>query len=386
MNGPAINYRCRHFLATKPCAFNKAEGAECPDCRHAAPARDRLLFVKLDAIGDVLRSASLLPLIRARHPDAYLAWITRPESVELVRMMAGVDEVITLDPLGLARLQTGGWDQVYSLSNDVGSASLASAAGGRAPVVGFGIRDGVVHPSNPAAERWLRMAAFDRVKRENTASYPRLMADILEAGEAAIAPPVLVVPERLRAAAAARLAALFGGGGRARVAVNIGSGARWPKKMIDAAQIAACCALLRQRLDADVMLLGGAAEATKMDQVMALSGGDARIRPLLTESSIPEFVALVAQADAMLCGDTLALHVASALGVPTVAVFGPTSQAEIDDFGGLVAKTWTRALDCLCCYGDCDKTAHCMALLAPEQLVGMVAAQLARGRGEGVPA
>ena len=91
-------------------------------------------------------------------------------------------------------------------------------------------------------------------------------------------------------------------------------------------------------------------------------------------------MALLGEADVLLCGDTLALHIASAIGLPTVAVFGPTSQAEIADFDGLISKTWTDRLDCLCCYGDCDKTANCMSLLDPVQLAEMVAAQLHRAR------
>ncbi len=377
-SGTRINYRCRHYRGSKPCVFNKTEGAECPTCAHASPFRDRVLFIKLDAIGDVLRSASMIPLIRARHPEAYVCWMTRRESVEMVGLVEGVDEVLELSPTGIARAQTGAWDQVYSLSNDLDSASLATLAAAGATVVGFAVEQGVVRPTNAAAAHWLELAAFDRLKRANTQTYQRLMADIV--GHAGVVPPpALAVPPRLREAAAARVDGLFGRPrARRRVAINLGSGARWPKKMIDAAQIAQCCALLRRDLDAEVMLVGGAAEAEKLREVQALCDADPAIAPVLTTASIPDFVAVLMQADALLCGDTLALHVATAIGLPTVAVFGPTSQAEIADFDGLVAKTWTDRLDCLCCYGDCAKTEHCMALLDPARLAGMVAAQLVR--------
>jgi ADP-heptose:LPS heptosyltransferase len=377
MTGP-INDRCRHWRGSKPCLFNKTEGAECPACRHADPVRSRVLFIKLDAIGDVLRSASMIPLLRARRPGAYIAWLTRRDSVELVGLVQDLDEVIELSPAGLARVQTGAWDEVVSLSNDLDSASLATLAAGAAPVTGYRIAQGVVRASNPAAQHWLELASFDRLKRANAQTYQRLMADIIgHAGP--VPPPALAVPQRLRDAAAARVDALFGRPRtRRRVAINLGSGARWPKKMIDAAQIARCCALLRRDLDAEVMLVGGAAEADKLRQVQALCGPDPAIVPVLTTASIPDFVAVLMQADALLCGDTLALHVATAIGLPSVAVFGPTSQAEIADFDGLVAKTWTDRLDCLCCYGDCAKTEHCMALLDPARLVAMLAAQLGR--------
>ena len=67
------------------------------------------------------------------------------------------------------------------------------------------------------------------------------------------------------------------------------------------------------------------------------------VRAALTETSLAQFVAILANVDALLCGDTLALHVATALGLPTVAVFGPTSPAEIFDFNGLITKVVTGA-------------------------------------------
>jgi ADP-heptose:LPS heptosyltransferase len=93
-----------------------------------------------------------------------------------------------------------------------------------------------------------------------------------------------------------------------------------------------------------------------------------------------EFVATLKQTDALLTGDTLALHIAAAIGLPTVAVFGPTSPAEIFDFDGLIAKTWTDRLDCLVCYGDCRKTDNCMSLLDPAALVELTMRQLERAR------
>src|SRR5205085_7501568 len=105
------------FSRALPCVFNKADGSECPTCGHADEYKERILFIKLDAIGDVLRSASLLPAVKARHEAPFIAWLTRSEAAELVGIIDGVDEVIELSTGGLARIMAGGWDQVYSVSN-----------------------------------------------------------------------------------------------------------------------------------------------------------------------------------------------------------------------------------------------------------------------------
>ena len=371
MNGENIEFGCRHYRASRPCVFNKLAGSECGTCRHVSLFRTRVLFIKLDAIGDVLRSACLLPAVIGKHDAPYVAWVTRRESVALVGMMEGVDEVIELSEAGLARIMSGAWDRVYSLSNDVASASLASVAGDPDPV-GYSMRGGRMVASNAAARRWLEMAAFDRVKQANTVSYQQLMLDILEVPGPFVR-PALRVPDGLRQAARARV----GTRGRRIVAVNVGSGGRWPKKMLEAEQIVDYIAMLLDRTDVDVLLVGGAAEAEKTAAILARCG-DVRVRAVLTPDSIPEFVAVLQCADVLFCGDTLALHIATAVGLPAVAVFGPTSQAEIADFDGLIRKTSTGALDCLGCYGDCDKAVNCMTALDVGALVTLTEAQLAR--------
>ncbi len=74
----------------------------------------------------------------------------------------------------------------------------------------------------------------------------------------------------------------------------------------------------------------------------------------------------------------MALHIATAIGLPTVAVFGQTAPAEIHTFDGLVAKAWARGLDCLACYGDCGKPITCMNLMEVDALAGLMSAQLQR--------
>jgi heptosyltransferase-2 len=372
-----INHRCRHFKGSKPCKFNKHDGSECPNCVHTSTYDSRVLVIKLEAIGDVLRTGSFVPIIQRRHGSPYICWMTRPEAVELVRMIEGVDEVIPFDVEGMARLEAGGWNHVYALSNDFTTASLASLAKPAHPPIGYCIQDGYLHPSNRAAAHWLQMGSFDRLKKENTKSYQQLMLDIIgETGR--VDPPLLRVDESLLALARRRVSTLFDGRTRRRIGVNVGSSGRWPKKMLDARQIARYIEIVLSRLNVDVLLLGGTAEAAKADEILQRLGSHGAVRAALTGHSLPEFVAVLAQVDALLAGDTLALHIAAALRLPTVCVVGPTSAAEIDDFDGLILKVWTKELDCLCCYGDCQKVANCMSLLDMDELVRLTTRQLNR--------
>jgi ADP-heptose:LPS heptosyltransferase len=356
------------------------DGSECPSCSHLSKFSERILFIKLDALGDVLRSASLLPAIIERHNAPYVAWLTRTESTELVHMMKDVDEVIELSELGIARIMTGAWDYVYSLSNDWASASLASVAQSKNIPIGYYVDHGVVRPSNAAAMRWLEMAAFDRKKRENQETYQRRMLSIMGFDDFHVAPPALRLAPELKASAATRIASLFDGSARRRIAVNVGAGRRWPKKMLDAEQIHRYITLLRERIDADVLLVGGASEREKANSILERCNTDGRVKIALTESSVADFAAILNEMDLLLCGDTLAMHVAAAIGLPTIAVFGPTSPFEIADFDGLIKRVWTNQLDCLICYGDCAKKRNCMSLIDLHELIDLTEAHLAHPR------
>ena len=97
MTSIVLNTACRHFRGSRPCTFNKLDGSECATCRHTSEYRDRILFVKLDAIGDVLRTASVLPAIIARYDSPYIAWVTRQESEWLQRLFPGPAEAAALE-------------------------------------------------------------------------------------------------------------------------------------------------------------------------------------------------------------------------------------------------------------------------------------------------
>jgi ADP-heptose:LPS heptosyltransferase len=384
MSSEMINYSCRNYRSSKPCKYNKLYGSECPTCGYVSEFKTRVLIVKLDALGDVLRTGSFVPIIAARHQSPFIAWLTRPEAVQIVSMMQGVDEVIPLSVDGLPRISTGGWDYVYSLSNDLTSASLATMAAPAHPPIGYSLQGGILKPSNAAAERWLRMASFDRLKRENTQSYQKIMLDIIGA-EGSVAPPILNADEDMVMRAAANVSALFPGSKRPRVAVNIGSGDRWPKKMLDAEQIANYAKAAGAQLDVDVLLVGGSAEVSKAERILSICAGEPSVRAAITTHSVPEFVAVLKQANALLCGDTLALHIAAAIGLPSVCVVGPTSSAELADFDGLIVKTSVSGLDCLGCYADCKKIDNCMSLFDFDDLIDLTRQQLMRGRPSVVP-
>jgi ADP-heptose:LPS heptosyltransferase len=173
-----IAWDCRFFVGDRPCVWHKRIGVACV-CDRYEPVEQRVLIVKLDAMGDVLRSTALLTPLAEAHPRAAFTWITRPESVPLLARNPYLSEVLELGAEALVHLQTRTFDRVINLDAGKTSAALATAARSDRKD-GFLLDErGTVRPTNDAARRWLEAGLFDDVKRDGRATYQDRMADIL---------------------------------------------------------------------------------------------------------------------------------------------------------------------------------------------------------------
>jgi len=66
-------------------------------------------------------------------------------------------------------------------------------------------------------------------------------------------------------------------------------------------------------------------------------------------------------------GDTLAMHLAVALGKKAVVLFGPTSHTEIELYNR--GEKIYSDMDCLVCYRQrCDKSPDCMEKIAADRV------------------
>jgi hypothetical protein len=94
---PLICFDCTYFMGDRPCLPNKQEGVFC-SCDHyerdeaiTTPFPDipdavieefpegekKIIIVKLDAVGDVLRTTSILPSLKGKYTDSTIVWITK---------------------------------------------------------------------------------------------------------------------------------------------------------------------------------------------------------------------------------------------------------------------------------------------------------------------
>lgn len=309
----------------------------------------RILIVKTAALGDVLRTTSILPGLLERYQDAQVTWVTAIGAEPLVAAHPAVAQVVTVDPssqdsldAAAARLGNASFDLVLSFDDEAPICRFASRIPARARSGAFLDAAGRRIYTDDV-EPWFGMGllardgkhAADARKRANTRSHQELFAAMLGVRPGR---PELPLSAEVLAHAAASLDAVTRRARGPIVGLNTGAGGRWPTKAIPPERcVELVLELHRRRAGAiSFALLGGAEEAARNTKIAALLAAAAP-RPDFVDTGcangILEFAALVSGCDLVVTSDSLGMHIAIARRVPVVAFFAPTSAAEIELFG-----------------------------------------------------
>ncbi len=306
-------------------------------------------MIKTAALGDVLRTTSLLPGLAERYPGLELTWVTAHGARALVENHPLVSRVETVDPADpgevealTRRLAGTRWERVISLDDEEPLCRLASALDA-AQLSGAHLDDQGARAYTSDVAPWFDMGllsvhgkqAADALKVANERSHPEIFASMLgvRVGRPELALPAQAVEQ---AQAFADAHDLKGKG--PVIGLNTGAGGRWRTKELPVARTIEVARSLAQHERGHVtfLTLGGLAEE---ERNAALVAGLRAVEPALrvvdggTQNSLEVFAGRVSLCDLLLVSDSLALHVAVARGVPVVTYFAPTSAAEIELYG-----------------------------------------------------
>jgi len=364
---------CRHFKGDRPCQAHKDSAVLCPECNQYEAVDDRILIIKLDAMGDVLRSTSILRPLKNRYPASQITWITSVESVDLFKNLPEVDRVLAAqDYHTQSVLEIENFSRMINLDASPKSAGLASRVKCKD---WFGYKlgaNGQVEYSNEAAGHWLQMGAFDPLKKENKKTYQQLMLEILGISSNEKHPilwslnkdEITWADEEFRRLGLSKTKKTLG--------LNTGASPRWKQKKWTSTGFEELIKKVSQQEDGlQIVLLGGPHEEARNKKLKAKFPQICLSR---TDYSIREFAALLSMVDIALTGDTMALHLSLALNKRVVALFGPTSIAEIEMYGQ--GTKLAPVMDCLCCYlPDCDVKVKCMQALDPALVFNTIIAE-----------
>jgi lipopolysaccharide heptosyltransferase I len=298
------------------------------------------LLVRLGSLGDIIHAIPAAAALRSRYPRARIDWLVDPRYTSVLAIVEGVDRAIPIDPRGsvsallgtIAELRRTKYDAAVDLQGLLKSAVLARAAGARR-VVGMPreqLREPmarVFYGETPDAGR------EPHVVHKNLSLMRGLGVEDLR-----VRFP-LKVP---RTAASDTVAARFGSGGY----VLINPGAAWPNKRWPPERFGSLAAGLHERRGLRSLVLWGPGEEDIAARAVGASRGTAELAPSTT---IVDLFAIAGGAKLMVSGDTGPLHIASAMGTPVVALFGPTD-AERNGPWSSADITISRVSGCVCHY------------------------------------
>jgi heptosyltransferase-1 len=342
------------------------------------PSRpQRILIIKPSSLGDIVHALPLLATLRERYPDAHIAWLASRSFAPLLENHPLLDAVIRFDRARfgkmwrsprifldfwrfVAEIRRRRFDLVIDLQGLLRSGLLSffSGAGQR---VGFAdAREGA----------WLfytqrvgSPASIEHAVEQNL-SVARALG--LRADEAEF-------PLGLRPAEhAAAQELLFGAaGGPLQSFTAVMPGARWETKRWPADRIAELIDRMQAGGLPRCVLLGGPGDRGFADQVIAACKSG--VVDLVGRTTLRQLAALIDMADRVVCHDSGPLHIAAALGKPTVAVFGPTNPARTGPYSR-AAVVVTHPIECAPCYQRVCPYGHhnCMQQLDVETVLTKV--------------
>jgi heptosyltransferase-2 len=319
-------------------------------------------------LGDAVMSLPAIRAIRQVFPHAHLAVVARPWVADLYARESCIDRVIPYTAQkGLAakrafaaQLGREHFDAAILLQNAFDAALLAWLAGiperigYRRDARGLLLTAAIPVPEPGDIPRHQRFYYLELLRRAGMIeSFPETEAIRLDGiGDA-------------RAAGTAHLARL----GVAGPAIGISPGAaygnakRWlPERFAAVAQ-----GLPRGSAPATALLFGSAGERALCETVaQALRAAGAPVHNLAGETTLREFIDLAAACRLFLTNDSGAMHVASALGVPTVAVFGATDDTTTGPTGPLARVVREHAECSPCLLRECPIDHRCMTAVTSE--------------------
>ena len=334
-------------------------------------------------LGDAVMTTPALAAVREGFPDARIVLLARPLVAELFRHHPDVDEVMVYELPGrhegaLGRLRLAGevrrrrFDGALLLQNAFDAALIAFL--GRIPErAGYPTDGRRIFLTLPVP---LTPAILERHEVE----YYLCLLDGLGIPRAVPAALKLAVTEEEREAMVTRLASLGIERGAPIVTINpgatYGSAKRWYPD-----RFAAVADTLSAEWSARVVVVGSAAESPLAGEIEAAT----RNPPvnLAGKTTVRELMALLSLSSFLVTNDSGPMHIGAALGVPLVAIFGPTDWRRTSPWSER-AKVVRVEIDCSPCrLRVCDRGHECMLGVTPEMVVDAARQLLPGGPSKG---
>jgi heptosyltransferase-2 len=328
---------------------------------------ERLLIRGTNWIGDVVMTIPAVAAIRQTWPRARISVLAKPWVAEVYRLSPDVDEIIPFEEPGrhagirgkwrlAGELRHGRFDCAILLQNAIEAAIVTGLAG-------IPLRAGY----NSDGRGWLLTHSVRRTKEIRRVHQIDYYIEMVRAlGCETAGRGILLRPGRDYADLAGTLLARFGIDEK-RLLIGIAPGAAYgPAKKWFPDRFAAVADRLSGESGAQGILFGSAGDRESTAAVQK----NAR-HPLIDiagKTNLKEAISLISRCALFISNDSGLMHVAGALGVPTVAIFGSTNPVATSPVGKR-SVVIHHDLPCAPCLKPvCPTDFRCMEMIGAEEV------------------
>ncbi len=330
----------------------------------------RILLIKFRGIGDVILSTVVLKNIKERYPQAEIDFLTEKPSAPLLRDIQFISSVLVFEGNRKTELfrkimliRKRKYDLVIDMYSNPKSAQLTFASGARFragfPYRGrkyaynlFGPPERGIHHAGDLHLKFLEAIGIPIVARETVTAVP--------------APEKLWAEEFISTLGyQGAFAALVPGGG-------------WASKRCDPEKFAEIGNGISKQYGVKNLVLWGKGDLDEAHKIVQLMGENAILAP---ESTFLQMGALSLRCKFAVANDSGPMHFISSLGVPVLALHGPTDPALQGPFGEKHETVRLDELECICCnLLECNRAHECFRDLPLERAMSKIESLIAKNR------
>lgn len=320
-----------------------------------------ILIVKPSALGDVIQTTCVLPLIKNHFPQAKISWFVFSQNQDIVVDHPLIDAVFSLPrhkssfkaKLQLIKqLRQAKFDTVIDFQGLLRSALIAFLSGTKRRIGFANAREMAplfytekydVPTSMHAVDRYLALCTKLGMPKPQQVTFPLPVKTIHRDH----------IQHILNSIAATK------------VLIIICLTARWASKCWPEAHFVTLANKLQQQLNAKIILVGAPNEAAIIQRIAKAIPDSTN---LCGKLKLMEVAALLERSDLFVGNDSALMHMAAATKTKTVAIFGPTDPQKTGPYNPL-AKVVKTDMPCMPCYKNTCGTMECMRQLAPETVL-----------------
>ena len=340
-----------------------------------------ILIVKLSAIGDVIHTLPALNAIRSHCPDAHITWLVEEAAAPLVEGHEALDRVLvskrkrwmrglrtssffsTLSEIYrfIKTLRDTDYDMILDFQALLKSGVLIAIARGQRKI-GFG--KGLEHMEHSYIFLNERIPAVDM--EIHALSRGMMLIDALGIPSNTVEYKLPVSSyDHEKVDGLMRTYGMLG----VKPLVAINPVAKWETKLWANKKFSQLADILIDRNDAKIVFTGGPEDGSTIQDIMAAMKGHAV--NLAGHTTLKMLAALYQKVDFVVSTDTGPMHMAAAVGIPVVALFGPTAPWRTGPFG-TGHQIVRGGPECSPCFKRECKTIDCMEQISVQQVVDAI--------------